>query len=93
MTERIPQEREAYVVLSYEVITQEASYSIIGGPHAYERAVKLTDEIIAQGVAWTASVYEIPYVPVYGTHKEQHEDIARLLGTGRCCHIATQDAL
>jgi hypothetical protein len=92
MTERIPQEREAYVVLSYDVDTQEASYSIVGGEYAYERAVKVADEILAQGVTWTASVYEIPYVPVYGTHKEQHDDIARLLSTGRCCHIATQDA-
>lgn len=76
MTERIPQERDAYVVLSYEVVTQETSYSIVGGEYAYKRAVAMADEILAQGLSWTASVYEIPYAPVYGTHKKQHEDVA-----------------
>ena len=77
MTERIPQEREAYVVLSYNVDTQETDYAIYGGPYAYKRAVRVADEMMAQGALWTASVYEIPYAPVYGTHKEQHEDVAR----------------
>ena len=76
MIERIPQEREAYVVLAYNVDTQETDYAIYGGPYGYKRAVAVADEIIAQGALWTASVYEIPYAPVYGTHKKQHEDAA-----------------
>jgi hypothetical protein len=76
MTKRIPQERDAYVVLSYDVDTEETSYSIVGGKYAYERAVAIADEILARGLTWQSSVYEIPYVPVYGTHKKQHEDVA-----------------
>lgn len=76
MPDRIPQERDAYVVLSYNVDTQESDYAIYGGPHAYKRAVAVAGKILTEGLAWTASVYEIPYVPVYGTHKKQHEDAA-----------------
>jgi hypothetical protein len=76
MTERIPQEREAYVVLSYDVDTQKSDYAIVGGEYAYKRAVAIADEILARGLTWQSSVYEIPYVPVYGSHKKQHEDVA-----------------
>lgn len=76
MPARIPQERDVYVVLSYNVDTQESDYAIYGGRHAYERAVAVADEILTRGALWTASVYEIPYVPVYGTHRKQHEDAA-----------------
>lgn len=76
MTERIPQEREAYVVLSYDVDTQESDYAIIGGEYAYARAVALADRVVSRGLTWQSSVYEIPYVPVYGSHKKQHEDVA-----------------
>ena len=76
MPARIPQESDVYVVLSYNVDTQESDYAIYGGPHAYKRAVAVAGKILTGGPAWTASVYEIPYVPVYGTHKKQHEDAA-----------------